>query len=215
MCSIGMDLDNTIIIYDRVIHRLTLTLGLAPEVRGQSGQPPPPGNKKMASSRIKSLPGGDRHWQRIQAQIYGPLLGEADLAEGFRDFALECKARGLTLHIVSHKTRFANNFCTGTDFHAAAASWLEAHGFFSRDGFGLSLDDVYFEPTRAAKVRRIAALGCDAFIDDLPEVFAEEAFPAGLLKVLYDPAGLDPQGGDISCRSWADIARTLLRSGHD
>ena len=38
-------------------------------------------------------------------------------------------------------------------------------------------NQVYFSGTRAEKVVKIADLNCDAFIDDLEEVFAEKHFP--------------------------------------
>ena len=35
------------------------------------------------------------------------------------------------LYIVSHKTRVANNYSDGADFHQAALEFLKAHGFFT------------------------------------------------------------------------------------
>jgi len=41
--------------------------------------------------------------------------------------------------------------------------------------------------TKEEKVARVAALGCQVFIDDLPEILALKGFPAGMRGVLFDP----------------------------
>ena len=42
--------------------------------------------------------------------------------------------------------------------------------FFSTNGLSLSKNDIFFEFTKEAKVKRIKSLGCSHFIDDLPEI---------------------------------------------
>ena len=36
---------------------------------------------------------------------------------------------------------------------------------------GMSLDDAFFNTTKEEKVKKVEELGCNYFIDDLPEIF--------------------------------------------
>ena len=48
-------------------------------------------------------------------------------------------------------------------------------------------------------------------MDDLPEVLAEPAFPPGVRKVLFDPAGAHPDDPAYSrVTSWAHCGDALL-----
>ena len=62
---------------------------------------------------------------------------------------------------------------------------MAERGFFCSNGFGIPIERVFFESTRAAKLERICALGCTHFIDDLEEVFSDPAFPARVLPILF------------------------------
>jgi hypothetical protein len=48
---------------------------------------------------------------------------------------------------------------------------------------------VNFLETRQEKVARIAELACQAFLDDLPEVLGDSAFPVSTAGILFDPSG--------------------------
>jgi hypothetical protein len=74
---------------------------------------------------------------------------------------------------------------------------------------------VSFELTKEAKVARIAALGCEAFIDDLPEIFASPDFPISTRRILFDPAN---QFADLAHQrqldrrgSWTEITAEFCR----
>jgi len=71
----------------------------------------------------------------------------------------------------------------GTSCISSAMGFLEANGFLSQPGFGAS--QVFFEPTREEKLARIAAQGCNVFIDDLPEVLLHPDFPAACERFLF------------------------------
>jgi len=65
--------------------------------------------------------------------------------------------------------------------------------------------------TKEAKVDRIGSLRCDAFIDDLPEIFALAAFPRATRPILFDPAD---QFSDVKFdrrASWAEISAEFCR----
>jgi len=201
---IGIDLDNTLVLYDGVLARLARGAGLiAPEFAG---------SKREIRDLIRSLSDGEAQWMELQAALYGSRMEEAEFAEGADAFLAQCRERGIDVFVVSHKTRFAaRDTEQRCDLHVAALGWMENAGFFSPRKFGLPRQNVFFEPTREAKCRRIATLGCTHFIDDLVEVFVDPAFPRGVEKHLYVPeAGPLPEGGFTAYRSWHDISKAIL-----
>ena len=61
------------------------------------------------------------------------------------------------------------------------------------------------------KLERIGSLGCDVFVDDLPEFLAEPGFPTHPRKVLFDPAGACADDPSYRrARSWTDITAFVL-----
>ena len=176
---IGMDFDNTIIIYDEFIHRAAVQRGLiAPNIEK---------SKKHIRDSIRQLPGGEIEWQRLQANVYGFGIAEAKLANGVEEFFKLCSQHGNKVYIVSHKTEFANFDETGTNLRTAAVNWMRSNRIFTTDGLGLSERNVYFESTRAGKIKRLMTLECTHFIDDLEETFLEGCFPTNVEKILYSP----------------------------
>jgi len=69
-------------------------------------------------------------------------------------------------------------------------------------------DDVFFEPTRDAKLERLRTLAVATAIDDLPEVLGDSAFPATVTGWLFAPRG-GPTGPWKTFRSWSAIAAAL------
>lgn len=210
---IGLDLDNTLVGYDELLCDLAVSEGyIAPPAPQQALRL---GKRALRDALRAKGDHGEEQWRKLQALVYGTHMPRARLMDGVSGFLAACarlRSAGadLQLYIVSHKTRVANNYSDGADFHLAAMDFLRAKGFFE-PGTGLTPDRVFFEPTREAKVARIAALGCTHFVDDLEETFAEPAFPEGVTRLLYDPAGdAAPQPGVTRVRTWADISTLLL-----
>ena len=103
--------------------------------------------------------------------------------------------------------------CYDDVFHRAALDWLTEQGFFDDASLGLDRGKVYLELTKHAKLARIGKLGCDSFVDDLPELLGEPGFPATTQRVLFDPndaASDDPRYR--RARSWPEVASLLLRA---
>jgi hypothetical protein len=183
---VGLDFDNTILRYD------ALFVKLARELYGYAR---PDASKTEVRDWLRREH-GEQHWIRIQGLAYGTHIEEAELFPGVEEFFTEARAEGWQLHIVSHKTPFAASEAR-EDLHAAARRWL-AQSPLRADGF-------YLEPTRERKLERIAALGCQLFLDDLPEFLREPGFPAGTRAVLFDPAGHWPDWPGERITSWAQL----------
>jgi len=178
-CKIGVDFDNTLVNYDDVMYDVAFQQRLIhPDIRK---------SKKDIRDRIRQLPDGEIEWQRLQAIVYGPRIGEARLVDGVPTFFQLCKQHKVTVYIISHKTEYASFDETATNLRGAAMTWMRNNGFFEADGLGLTQQDVYFESTRHDKIERIRHLRCTHFIDDLEETFLEDSFPTNVEKILYAP----------------------------
>lgn len=196
---IGVDFDNTLVNYDDLMHAVALERGL---IRADVRK-----NKKTIRDVIRQLPDGEIEWQRLQAILYGPRMGEAILADGAKTFFELCKQHKSVVYIISHKTEYAAFGETGTDLRTVAMTWMRDNGFFKADGLGLSPQIVYFESTRQEKIERIRHLRCTHFIDDLEETFLEDSFPANVEKILYTPhRQYSPPRGVRVLTTWKEIS---------
>lgn len=199
---IGIDFDNTIACYDGVFRLAGLERGLVPEVIGSS---------KNAVRDFLNSSGRKDAFTELQGYVYGARMDLVAPYPGFQAFVAAGRAAGHTLFVVSHKTRHPM-LGPKHDMHAAARRFLNEQGFV---GEAMILEaNVYFEETKEAKVARASSLGCDVFIDDLPEILAMPSFPASARAILFDPEG-QFQGGLAQGRtfehhrSWASIAAAL------
>jgi len=199
---IGLDLDNTLVAYDQAFLAVGKAEGLLP--------PEFAGGKAAVKALLLAERPDRRSWEALQGQVYGRRLDQAVLYPGVAEFLARCRAEAAALAIVSHKTLLAHHDPLGTNLHEAALAWLERQGFFAASGFGLKEENVFFEATREDKVRRISALGCDVFIDDLPEVLAHALLPRRCRKILFSSEpGSAPEGCE-RYGSWHEITHALF-----
>jgi hypothetical protein len=197
---IGVDFDNTIVCYDEVFHRAAVTQQLVP-----AGVP----KTKAAVRDHLRRSGQEDRWVELQGYAYGPGMRHATPFPGVIDFFAACAARDITAYIISHRTRYPFRG-PRYDLHAAAQQWLARHGFYEGDSHGLSPEQVHFELSKEDKLRRIARVGCDRFVDDLPEFLAEPGFPIRVERVLFDPEQThDAADRWLRVTSWRDLALLL------
>ena len=193
--TVGLDFDNTIVCYDELFHQVAVERGYVPldfPVR------------KEAIRDYLRKGGAENIWTELQGMVYGSRMGEARVFEGARETIASLKAAGKRVLIISHKTR--DPFLGAPyDLHTAARSWLEARGFFGRQGLGLEVADVFFEPTKEEKVARIARESCTHFVDDLPEILGHSLFPSGVAKLLFAPGSGKASGPWPCASSWSEV----------
>jgi hypothetical protein len=197
---IGIDFDNTLVDYDDVFVAAARDRGLV-EARFT-------GSKRELRDHLRSLPEGELAWQRLQGYVYGAGIADATMFDGVDAFLRQCRARRIDVFIVSHKTRFGHYDSTGVNLRAAAIGWMARHRFFSGEGYGISVDRVFFESTRAAKLQRIREIGCTHFIDDLEEVFADPGFPDGIHPILFATRGDFERC--VVCPNWRQIGGAVF-----
>lgn len=194
---IGLDLDNTLINYDRLFFEVATARGLIPA--GFTG------TKRDIRDHVRLLPDidGEIEWQRLQAEVYGPAIAGATAADGALAFIQRARARGVELTIVSHKTEYSNLGTERVSLRDAARMWLRNAGMLGTDTVPEA--NLYFEDTREAKIARIVALRCTHFIDDLEEVFDDPAFPPNVERLLLGTSATYASFG-----SFKEIADALI-----
>jgi hypothetical protein len=200
---IGIDFDNTIACYDRSFLEVTTLMGFALAEGANS--------KSAIKQLILESDGGDSDWQRLQGQVYGKYMLRAEIFPGFLEFLYLCRARGHRVYVVSHKSEFGHFDAERTPLRDQARKWMEINRLFEGDTPLVAIEDVYFEPTREAKVARISKLQCTHFIDDLPEVFQERGFPEATKKILFAPSGKGVGTSEQTMfASWRELSASLL-----
>jgi len=66
---VGVDLDNTIVCYDRLFHAGALRRGLIDETV--------PPQRLAVRKAVRESAGGEQAWQALQAEVYGDEIGRA------------------------------------------------------------------------------------------------------------------------------------------
>ena len=196
---IGIDFDNTLVSYEQAFAQVGREEGLLPE--GFRG-----GKEAVKASLLEQRPDGYL-WEKLQGLVYGRRIGAAELFNGVDEFFRRCRERrDVTVKVVSHKTILAHHD-PGSDLRHCALNWMHGRRFFEPTGFGLTMEDVFFEGTRDEKVRRIAALGCDVFVDDHPEVLGHTEMPKGCRKILFRS---NADGPFDRAASWQDVSDAIF-----
>ena len=188
---VGVDLDNTIICYDSAFHRAALERGWIDTGTAVV---------KTAVKKVVIEKAGNWAWTELQGFVYGPGLKMATAYPGVTGFFEACAKKGIRTIIISHKTQFA---AAGPryDLREAARTWLKTSGLLD-----CGVEEVVFTDTRTAKLEAVRSHGCEALIDDLPEVFYDPAYPNGTEFILFDPDQAHTDWtATVRATSWAEI----------
>jgi len=195
---IGLDFDNTIACYDQAIAQLAEELFELPEEV--------PRTKRGLRDHLRAK-GREPEWTAFQGELYGPGMRYAQPFEGAITTMQELVAEGHELVIISHRSLrpYAG---PPHDLHAAARGWVCKHlqslGLFSGD------NSLNFLITLEEKLACASKLGCDAFMDDLPEVLHAAAFPPQTVGILFDPAGCEAASSRFHViKAWPELIEVL------
>ena len=195
---IGVDFDNTLVSYDALFHRVALDQqAITAEV---------PRTKVAVRDYLRRI-GREPVWTEMQGTVYGARMDEALAYPGAIEFLRWASAQGIQLYIVSHKTRHPF-IGPKHDLHEAARRWVTRHL-----GDSVEPTNVFFELTKEEKLARIAATGCQYYIDDLPEILLAPAFPSHVGRILFDPDAHHPVDPAFThMRSWDQIQAFFERA---
>ena len=197
---LGADFDNTIVNYDSLFYKLALNAGLVDTSTCAT--------KTSVRDYIRKLDGGEILWQQLQAEVYGVRISEAMIFPGVTDFFERCIKFKVPLYIVSHKTKYARR--GNVDMREAALGFMELHNLFNNGPYGLDCERVFFADTRSEKAEMIASIGCDAFVDDLVEVFTEPLFPQDVSKYLFSARTPENYSEIKVVSSWEEFSADIF-----
>ncbi len=164
--KIGIDLDNTIINYQNSFKKFLKEKNINYKLI----------NKKKIkfisnnNSKIKS-------WTQAQEEIYGKYIVFAKPFKFFKNFEKFALKNNIKLFIVSHKTKYSQ-FSKKYNLHSQSNKWLEKN--ISKDIY-----KIYYFKTIKQKVKKIAQLNPEYFIDDLIEIFNHKNFPKKVKKIHF------------------------------
>lgn len=186
MAKIGLDFDNTLVIYDNIFFETAKRQGLITEKIARN---------KVAIRNYLRQKGEEHKFTLLQGEVYGKGILEANPAIGMIEALSRLQEKGHELCIISHKT--ATPF-EGPKYNLreAAIKWLTSNRFFDTDGLNMKLEDIFFESTKEEKIERIHQENCDYYVDDLPEIL--EKLTSRITKVLFCGQNGQNKSGDIS-----------------
>ncbi len=198
MKTIGIDFDNTIVIYDNLFYKIAFDKKLIP-----AGFPK---NKIKIRDFLRSQ-NKDHEFTLLQSEVYGKKILNAEPAPNIFKSLSKIKDQ-FKLIIISHKTKYPYSG-PKYNLHDAAISWLEKNNFLSSQGLNISYEDIFFCTTKKAKLETINNSGCQYFIDDLPDIL--EFIDKKINRVLYLNKQSTPIGNswDYLLDDWNNLGKII------
>ena len=197
MKKIGIDFDNTIVFYDNLFHKIALEKKLISVDFPKS---------KILIRNFLRKNNKDELFTMIQAEVYGKRILEASPAPNVNLVIKQLINLGWDVFIISHKSLYPYKG-PKYDLHKSAMLWLDKNKFFEDDNVGISRDKVYFNVTKEEKINKIDTLGCDYFIDDLPEILS--LINKNTIKILYNPENNYKYDEYIILNKWKNLIKIL------
>ena len=191
---IGLDLDNTIVCCDQAI-RYAANKVLNVDF--------PKNSKKELIKKLLVENHGEESWTTFQGYLYGPGMCNAKPYAGVLESLLKLR-KFFKVFIVSHRTIYPYRG-ERYNLHESAKKWLKRN--LQIDGIELvPPKNIFFMESLELKLKKIGNLGCSFFIDDLPKVINNEAFPKITKGILFDPDSFyRKESQSIKMSKWDDL----------
>jgi hypothetical protein len=180
----GFDLDNTIIDYRISVKKYCVNAKI-----------PVQDEITNLRSYLRNIDPSDLKWQEAQSWLYIDGLQYAKLSDGIVDLCVYLLSKNIDIFIVSHKTNRTQDCFGGRDLFSPVVNWIEysnINDFFNVD------KNIYFMPTRDAKIQKIKQLDLKWFVDDLLEVLLDKNFPPHTSKYLLSSKEYPDLSADIN-----------------
>ena len=201
MTLLGLDFDNTLVHYDELFHQLAVERKLIKDDFEV--------DKKAIREFLKKN-GLEEEFTLMQGEVYGSRITEAIPTNGLLETLREINNMGISMVIVSHKTK---NPYKGPpyDLHKAAWKWLEKNELTSKNRNIFTEENIFFETTKELKLKRITDLRCTHYVDDLKDIV--ENIPTYIDRILYDPKNTQkPKKGIKKIREWKEVIEIISKS---
>ena len=196
--KIGIDLDNTIISYDKVFFKLALKKKLIP--KGFSSK------REKIRNFIKNNK-GISNWQKLQSDAYSNYLKKAKLQRGFTKFLKLINKKKINYCIISHKTKYPY-YGEKINLHKLSREWIN-NNIFKKNLCRKNFKGFFFETTENKKIQRIKIEKCDFFIDDLPSILIK--LPDKIKKILIDPGNVNQSNYKyLKVQKWKEISKVFF-----
>ena len=199
MTLLGLDFDNTLVLYDKLFQQLAIERSLIDISI--------PADKIAIRDYLRGK-GQEEQFTLMQGEVYGVKILEAEPANGMLEALRNLGQAGYKVIIVSHKTKKPYKG-PAYDLHQAAMKWLEKNKFFDPNGLGWSQQDVFFEESKEKKIERIKSEGCTHYVDDLPEIL--DMLPPNIVKILYDPLKKGSTKETLHLNDWKELGNIIQK----
>lgn len=202
--KIGIDLDNTIISYDRSFSITGKKLGLIPDNWF--------GTKLEVKNYLKKNHNGEADWQRLQGKVYGRFLYLSELYPGIYRFLWRCKQKGFQVDIVSHKTELGHFDEEKISLRQAALDFLLEKEIYKQNSSSF-INQIYFLSTKEEKIEKIKKENYSCFIDDLFDILSDPNLSKIERKFFFNPnlvlseAGI---GNIENVSNWGEIENSIF-----
>ena len=170
---IGLDFDNTIVLYDDIFYTYSLEKGyISPKTKKSK--------KAVREALIKQ--NKEYLFTEIQGLIYGKLIENTSVQEGFLDSLIKLRKLNYKISIISHKTKYP---IRGQKYnlHQSALNWLKKNKILNNKDLNIYEKDIYFEETVEKKIDRIEKIKCTHYVDDLEKIL--EKLNDKIIKIQY------------------------------
>ena len=193
MRKLGLDFDNTLISYDVIFYETASEYKLIPKDIKRS---------KNAVRNYLINKNEEKKFTELQGEVYGSKIINAEQTSGMCEALKFIQDKGYELAIVSHKTK---NPIIGPKYnlHKSALNWLEKNKFFDKEGLFINRKNIFFEPTKEEKVKKIESIGCTHFIDDLHSIL--NLINDDIVKIHFNPGKEKFPGNYLSFSSWEKL----------
>ena len=198
MKKIGIDFDNTIVCYDELFYKIAYEKNLIPEEVEKT---------KIAVRDYLRKNNKDHLFTLLQGEVYGNRILEASPAPGVINAIKDLIKKGVEIYIVSHKSKYPFKG-PKYNLHKSAMNWLEKNNLCSINNFGIKKSNVFFNPSKELKVQKISKLGCNYFIDDLPEIL--KLIDKKVIKIHYSPSNKLYSSSFVILKNWESIKEIIF-----
>ena len=200
--KIGIDLDNTIISYDKAF-QIGAKLNSLVEKDCKL-------NKKAIRDLIRKRKNGEIEWQKLQGYVYGEGINEAVLFPGVFRFLWLCRERKFDVEVVSHKTEYGHFDHKKTSIRDAATKFLINQGLIQNKN--PLIKKITYKNSQSEKIDYIKNNNFDWFIDDLEEIIFCEGLK-NQKKILFSNEKPSIENSKkLKTKSWEEISQKLLNS---
>jgi hypothetical protein len=189
---VGFDFDNTLINYTNSFKKLAKKKGIVPEEINLD---------KISIRNYLRDKNLEHEWTILQGEVYGNGIMQAEIYEGVKESIKFLLKKNNKIKIISHKTQYPY-IGEKVDLRLSAKKWIEKELLNEISCINFSQADIFFENTINEKVKKIEELGCDIYVDDLPEIL--DLLPNKIQKILFSSLPNDNLKYQVM-KSWSEL----------